>query len=90
MTSNPATRRPSPRPVTWPKEGAHPEARGTLRTQVLNAAVPYVLEVYDEADSLVCWCGPYTQLQWKKAVKLFVDAGWTNQTYQPQWRRQAA
>lgn len=51
---------------------------GKLRTAKLknSPSRPYAISVYDEAGELVCWCGPYDIIDWRKCLDLFKKAGW--------------
>lgn len=52
------------------------------RLRVLQLTGPldgkrYVVNVYDEYDKLVCFCGPYDAANRDRCLRLFRRAGWT-------------
>lgn len=73
-----------PAQIFWPKrQFDRPSGRAPMIGRVRHARLSgdklqqHMLMVYDPADRLVCWCGPY---KWNEALdhlRKWVAAGWS-------------
>jgi len=41
----------------------------------------FVVDVFDEKDELICYCGPYNREQALTCSDLFIKAGWKINTF---------